>query len=141
MNSLLRKGIGIFKVKNINVYLDDEWILCDLKNNTTNENLTKNNPHTSKCDNLPKNFDTYIYSHSNYEKKSYTNKKPNITNNISTNNNKNHLPLKTSLLPIINEDHSFISCCYDVFMNIIDEIELLKALFLYNNIEISLLGI
>ena len=57
------------------------------------------------------------------------------------NNNHNHLPLKTSLLPIINENHSFISMCYDLFTNIIEEIELLKALFLFDVIEISFLSV
>jgi hypothetical protein len=134
MNSLLRKGIGIFKVKKINVYLDDEWILCDVKNNTTNENLINNTKNSLNCENIPKNFETYICSHSNIQTIPYTSNKPNIINNILvTNFNK---PLS-----VIGENQSFISMCYDAFMNIIEEFYFLKVFFLYDDNTLPSIGI
>ena len=137
MNHLIRKGLGVMKVKKINVCIDDEWILCDIKNNSNTENLTKNNTDTLIYDNLPNKLDTY----SNTPNIRYITNQSDIPNNRLINNNYNHLPLKTSLLPIINENHSFISMCYDLFTNIIEEIELLKALFLFDVIEISFLSV
>lgn len=45
------------------------------------------------------------------------------------------------MVPIIDTNYSFISACYDVFINIIEEFEILKFLFMFDDIELPSIGI
>ena len=131
MNAIIRKSVNMFKAKKITVCLDEEWILCDVKNNTANENLTNNDTNSlKKCNNSSKNFTTHIYSHSNSQNIPY------LTNNKIANNIQ-----KPLMVPIIDNNSSFISACYDVFINIIEEFEILKFLFMFDDIELPSIGI
>ena len=130
MNSLFRKSVNMFKAKKINVYLDDEWILCDVKNNTTNENLIKNTKNSINRKNISQNFDTHICSHSNIQTIPY------VSNNKIANNIQ-----KPLMVPMTDNNPSFISMCYDVFINILEEFEILKFLFMFDDIELPSIGI
>ena len=130
MNSLFRKGFGMFKAKKINVYLDDEWILCDVKNNTTNENLIKNTKNSINRKNISQNFDTHICSHSNIQTIPY------VSNNKITKNIQ-----KPLMAPMTDNNPSLISLCYDVFMNLVEEIDLLKVIFMFDDIELPSIGV
>lgn len=136
MNSLLRKGINLFKTKNISLRMDDEWILCDVKNKHTNENLVNNNtkyPKINKKRDIQRTFDLHICSHNNGKNVSYVNKNE-LTNNIQK-------PLIISLLPLINDNPSLTSQCYEVFMNLVEEIDLLKVIFMLSDMELPAIGI
>jgi hypothetical protein len=82
------------------------------------------------CNNSSKNFATHIYSHSNSQNIHY------LTNNKIANNIQ-----KPLMVPINDNNYSFISACYDVFINIIEEFEILKFLFMFDDIELPSIGI
>ena len=115
------------------MYLDDEWILCDVKNNTTNENLIKNTKNSINRKNISQDFDKHICSHSNIQTIPYVS-----NNKIAKNIQK---PLMLSLLPINDNNPSLISLCYDVFMNLVEEIDLLKVIFMFDDIELPSIGV
>ena len=41
MNTI-RKSLTTFKMKKMNVYFDDEWILCDFNKNKSNQEIKNN---------------------------------------------------------------------------------------------------
>jgi hypothetical protein len=139
MNTI-RKSLTTFKMKKMNVYFDDEWILCDFNKNKSNQEI-KNNV----CYSADKEEKKIIKKNSSIIKTNKISSQYNVCKNANVDISEIKTMVdddKINILPLKRlNNYNWFSLLYEYFMDMISEVDILKFFILFDEKRIPSISI
>tara|TARA_Y100000389_G_C17454420_1_gene517094 strand:+ start:1159 stop:1551 length:393 start_codon:yes stop_codon:yes gene_type:complete len=121
----------MFKMKKINVYFDDEWILCDFNKNKSNQQSQNN-----VCYSADKEEQNIIKNKFGVIKTNKINEKYNICKNTNLDISEIKTMVdddKINILPLNRvNNYNWFSLLYESIMDMIAEVDILKVFLLFD---------